>query len=221
MAMIKCPECGNPVSSRATACVKCGLSMSDIFVCPECGEVNLREGTACKSCGCPFDIVNSGVVSNNIGSGEQEQKEVSDKNLEEEYTRIAEKIISEVLARHSLTGSGFCSDSGLPLNDKRKVDASRVAFRIPKDENIFFIASGNIMGGINESSKGFAITSFGIYFRDDNKKTGMFYLDKLADLKISTFMSFLKIGSFEFNIGTVGKLKNMMLDLQDEVINHM
>ena len=38
MAMIKCPECGAEISTRAVSCVKCGLPMSEIYICPECGE---------------------------------------------------------------------------------------------------------------------------------------------------------------------------------------
>lgn len=43
MAMIKCPECGNQISSRATACIKCGLPMSEIFICPECSNVTAKD----------------------------------------------------------------------------------------------------------------------------------------------------------------------------------
>ena len=56
MAMIKCPECGAEISTRAVSCVKCGLPMSEIYICPECGEVMLRSGkTVCSKCGCPIE----------------------------------------------------------------------------------------------------------------------------------------------------------------------
>lgn len=29
MAIIKCPDCGNPVSDRAKACVRCGCPISE------------------------------------------------------------------------------------------------------------------------------------------------------------------------------------------------
>lgn len=49
MAMIKCPECGAEISTRAVSCVKCGLPMSEIYICPECGEVMFRSGkTVCS-----------------------------------------------------------------------------------------------------------------------------------------------------------------------------
>ena len=47
MAMVKCPEGGQEISDKATACPHCGVK---IFVCPECGHINLGNG-ACASCG--------------------------------------------------------------------------------------------------------------------------------------------------------------------------
>lgn len=51
MALIKCPECGNEVSDKATACPKCGIEMTveTEVVCPECG--NIIEQGECSNCG--------------------------------------------------------------------------------------------------------------------------------------------------------------------------
>ena len=48
MALIKCPECGQEVSSTAGRCVHCGCQFS---VCPECGTVTVGEMSMCNRCG--------------------------------------------------------------------------------------------------------------------------------------------------------------------------
>ncbi|MDE6442048.1 MAG: zinc ribbon domain-containing protein [Clostridia bacterium] len=48
MALIKCPECGEQVSSTATRCVHCGCTYT---VCPECGKVHVGEFAVCPECG--------------------------------------------------------------------------------------------------------------------------------------------------------------------------
>ena len=219
MPMIKCPECGNQISTRAVACIKCGLPLSKIFICPDCGKIDIREGLeACTSCGCPTSENEVEKQANIAKENSEQSKEKADL----EYVRWAEKIISKVLARHSLIGTGIICDSGLPISDVRKLNATRVAFNIPKEEKIYFIVSGNIMSGINENCKGFAIASHGIYFRSNDKRVGMFYLHNIAELAIKTsFLSYLTIGSFEFNVAETKKIKNMLLDLQDEIRQHI
>lgn len=56
MALIKCPECGQPISDRAGTCIHCGcpIKTEQTVTCPECGqEVSSKEKT-CPYCGCPF-----------------------------------------------------------------------------------------------------------------------------------------------------------------------
>ena len=38
MALIKCSECGNQVSDKATACPNCGAPVAAGPQCPECGS---------------------------------------------------------------------------------------------------------------------------------------------------------------------------------------
>ncbi|MCD7773985.1 MAG: hypothetical protein LUG85_06460 [Clostridiales bacterium] len=38
MAIIKCPECGNQVSSMAKACPQCGCPIDTNVYCPKCGS---------------------------------------------------------------------------------------------------------------------------------------------------------------------------------------
>lgn len=152
MAIINCPECGNSISTKAVSCVKCGFPLSEIFICPECNNVEAKnDAGVCSKCGCPIDEnTNSNQETNKANNTSNESGEQS----LAEYIRIAEKIVSGILAQHTFGGSGILSESGRPISDLRKVKAAKTAFSIPKEDNVFFIASGNIWGGINESSKG-------------------------------------------------------------------
>ena len=109
MPMIARPECGNQISTRAVACVKCGLPLSDVFICPECGKVDIRDGLgACTSCGCPTNEGEEEKKSNTQNANAVQLEDKSDL----EYVRCTEKIISKVLARHSLIGNGIICNSG-------------------------------------------------------------------------------------------------------------
>lgn len=48
MALIKCPECSEQVSSTAAQCVHCGCKYT---VCPECGKIHVGEFAVCPECG--------------------------------------------------------------------------------------------------------------------------------------------------------------------------
>ncbi len=53
MALIKCKECGEEISSNAKVCPHCGYK-NEISVCPECGkEVNENDAN-CPACGYPL-----------------------------------------------------------------------------------------------------------------------------------------------------------------------
>ena len=51
MALIKCPDCGENISSIASACVHCGCSLT---VCPDCGTSFAGETDTCLACGFNF-----------------------------------------------------------------------------------------------------------------------------------------------------------------------
>lgn len=48
MAIVRCPECGKEISSKASVCVHCGCKL---IVCPECGQVNFADCSVCPNCG--------------------------------------------------------------------------------------------------------------------------------------------------------------------------
>ena len=55
MALIKCEECGQMVSDKASACPHCGCPVKMPMVCPECGEAVTEGDSYCQKCGCPLD----------------------------------------------------------------------------------------------------------------------------------------------------------------------
>lgn len=52
MALIKCEECGKEISSSASVCPHCGISLKN---CPECGTKINDNDTNCPKCGYPID----------------------------------------------------------------------------------------------------------------------------------------------------------------------
>lgn len=59
MALIKCPECGQEISDKATRCIHCGIDLKSTQIqtkiCAECGKENSVDATECIYCGCPFE----------------------------------------------------------------------------------------------------------------------------------------------------------------------
>lgn len=55
MALIKCEECGQMVSDKASACPHCGCPVKRPLVCPECGDTVSEGDSYCQKCGCPLN----------------------------------------------------------------------------------------------------------------------------------------------------------------------
>lgn len=56
MAMIKCPECGQRISSMAGTCPHCGVGIKGhLRECPHCGEYMLDAQDECPECGQPVE----------------------------------------------------------------------------------------------------------------------------------------------------------------------
>jgi len=54
--IIKCPECGHPVSDQAKTCPSCGIDIAGkITRCPDCGEVIFKEQAECPICHCSIN----------------------------------------------------------------------------------------------------------------------------------------------------------------------
>ena len=59
MALIKCPNCGEQISDKATVCPKCGVHFpteKPKKVCKECGQILDIDATVCPECGCPVEV---------------------------------------------------------------------------------------------------------------------------------------------------------------------
>ena len=53
MALIKCKECGEEISSNAKVCPHCGYK-NEVSVCPECGKEVNESDANCPTCGYPL-----------------------------------------------------------------------------------------------------------------------------------------------------------------------
>lgn len=53
MPLIKCEDCGQMVSDRASTCPNCGAPIVKRVLCEECGSQIPSGATLCPTCGCP------------------------------------------------------------------------------------------------------------------------------------------------------------------------
>ena len=58
MALIKCSECGESISSSAKTCPHCGVKIN-LQICPECGAKLKGDETNCPECGYPINKKNA------------------------------------------------------------------------------------------------------------------------------------------------------------------
>lgn len=69
MALIKCPECGQKVSSLSITCPNCSTRIKgNIHQCPHCGEWTLADKEACVACGkeiCTQSVKEASATSKN------------------------------------------------------------------------------------------------------------------------------------------------------------
>ena len=53
MALIKCSQCGQEISDKASKCIHCGAPILKLQTCEECGNKYSAQDKLCPSCGCP------------------------------------------------------------------------------------------------------------------------------------------------------------------------
>lgn len=53
MALIKCTECGEMISDKATVCPHCGAPIEKMTKCEDCGAEYSADAEMCPNCGCP------------------------------------------------------------------------------------------------------------------------------------------------------------------------
>lgn len=57
MSLIKCPECGHDVSTKAPACPQCGVTIAgNLKRCPTCNTIVLKEVEECPQCHTHFVV---------------------------------------------------------------------------------------------------------------------------------------------------------------------
>ena len=83
MALIKCEECGESISSSAKVCPHCGVKIN-LQTCPECGAKLNGDETSCPECGYPVGKKNaSNIITENLDkiTGAQSKSYVKFKDL--------------------------------------------------------------------------------------------------------------------------------------------
>lgn len=104
--MIKCPECGKEISSKAQSCIGCGCPMEvilsntiiDEISCPECGSKIESGLTTCPNCGCPASIIKE------LQSVQQEEKAKEEQNQKKEAKRNAmSNMLDEVFGANAFS----------------------------------------------------------------------------------------------------------------------
>lgn len=85
MALIKCEECGQMVSDKASTCPHCGCPVKVPMVCPECGQTVDLGDSFCNHCGCSLNQVDNSdpqtSINQNLELGQIEIKEKSNNPL--------------------------------------------------------------------------------------------------------------------------------------------
>ena len=99
MALIKCNECGNEISSKAKFCPQCGASNEQHF-CPECGvKLNGNENN-CPECGFPINKKTaSNIITENLDkiTGAKSENYVTFKDLfKDTFKKHTEEELDEV-----------------------------------------------------------------------------------------------------------------------------
>lgn len=130
-------------------------------------------------------------------------------------------ILKTIVARNAFTDIGIICQNGLPINND-KADKARISFGIPDVDDIYFIASGQMMGGISETSKGFAITTSGIFYRKNGREQGFYDWELFSSIRISSnTFTYIEIGAVELQVSGQRKVLELLLDLQREIRNNL
>jgi len=122
MALIKCEECGQMVSDKASACPHCGCPVKGPMVCPECGEAVTEGDSYCQKCGCP--------LNHNPQSQEEEQTDYSWGDDEEKPNNTMKWLLGVLAALILLGGVALYAwqngmfNSTVPLEDTVAVDST-------------------------------------------------------------------------------------------------
>lgn len=132
MALIKCSECGNEISSSAKFCPQCGASVEQHF-CPECGVKLKGTEINCPECGFPLTKKTaSNIITENLDkiTGAKSENYVTFKDLfKDTFKKHSEEDLDNVF----VCGSSSTTPDVKDVNPKKA--SAWVYFKI----FIFFI----------------------------------------------------------------------------------
>ena len=117
MALIKCKECGESISSSAKTCPHCGFK-NEVSICPECGKKVKSSDVNCPDCGYPLQKKSAtNIVSENLDkiTGAKSESYVSFKDL---FKNTFKKHTDEELDEVFVCGSKETTPSVLDINPK-------------------------------------------------------------------------------------------------------
>lgn len=106
MAIIKCPECGHPVSDKAPTCPTCGVEIvGKTITCANCGTTYFKDQALCPNCHCPNPLNAATSLLPSIQTATLSQESNSTQSTSEHESSTSEKknnrfiwIISFVIA---------------------------------------------------------------------------------------------------------------------------
>lgn len=106
MAIIKCPECGHPVSDKAPTCPTCGVEIvGKTITCTNCGTTYFKDQALCPNCHCPNPLNAATSPLPSIQTATLSQESNSTQSTSEHESSTSEKknnrfiwIISFVIA---------------------------------------------------------------------------------------------------------------------------
>ncbi len=222
MALIKCSNCGNNVSDKATICPHCQFKlMSDILeepvinVCEDCGTELSSEDTVCPVCGCP-------VEKKDKESFEEQPQKVEITSIKLPKAKKSAKkyiIISAILA--VLVIVGVVATSIINKNKAEKISEDYI-------ENLKTASTTMLSGAVQAESAGNLIKSvwYNTIYEERDSKTDKFtrnswgsfnddFNDSLTALFAdSSFKS--TINSIKDNKDTVAKLMKSLQNPPEE-----
>ena len=132
MALTKCPECGENISSSAKTCPHCGIKIN-LQTCPECGKKLNGDEINCPECGYPIEKRNvTNIITENLDkiTGATSKKYVTFKDL---FKNTFKKHTEEELDEVFICGSDNTTPKVEDINPKKA--SAWVYFKIL----IFFI----------------------------------------------------------------------------------
>ncbi len=117
MALIKCKECGESISSSAKTCPHCGFK-NEVSICPECGKKVKSSDINCPECGYPLQKKTAtNIVTENLDkiTGAKSENYVTFKDL---FKNTFKKHTDEELDEVFVCGSKETTPSVLDINPK-------------------------------------------------------------------------------------------------------